>query len=250
MIDQILSKRGSSGENEILPDFSPDLAITATRLVNPSSSTLTVVFPPWHGAGKFTARLEQRIIGRGSGLLAFDFHDHVLEPNVEGVIETYTYLQDKIADQINELYQENKYTEIHLVSISLGIVPLMMVSRKLKFFSRATLVLAGSSLAACLWDGIRTQKMRQALENKGYDLGKLKTAWAKLEPNYDVSVMAGKDVHMLISDVDQITPLKYAEELKQDLIDVGVGVGVSRSKLGHAVGIIRFCLLPPGRLRP
>jgi hypothetical protein len=52
MLDRIISKRGHPGENEILPGFSPDQAITATRLVNPDSATLTVIFPPWQSAVK------------------------------------------------------------------------------------------------------------------------------------------------------------------------------------------------------
>lgn len=248
MIDQIISRKGLPGEDKILADYKPDLAITSVRLLNESSDKLTVIFPPWHGAGDFIRKLENKLVDNGWAVLSYDMHDHILEPNVDGVIATYRYIQDTITQQVNDLQDRKHYSQVHLLSISLGIVSLMPVAARLKFFSRASIVLGASSLSGCVWHGIRTQRIRKAFEDQGVDLTTLQNKWAKIEPSFNAMALSGKDVHLYISNTDRITPLNYAQELSRDLSAAGAFISEKRLRLGHALSIIKFCLLPPGKL--
>lgn len=62
MIDKIWAKRGLA--KYVYKDgLAINNVVEANELHNPDGHDLHVLFPPWHGAGKFYDRLIRRLIG-------------------------------------------------------------------------------------------------------------------------------------------------------------------------------------------
>jgi len=249
MIDAYFATRGAESDNKILEGFEPSQAIVDARIINPGASELTVIFPPWHGERMVTRVLERRV-SRYAAVLAYDLHDHILEPNIPGVIATYESMTNRIAEQVGMLRTDRRYSAPHLIGISLGNVALSMTAAKLMAlnepdpFSRVTSVVPGSNLALSMWDGMRTQGLRETFERQGVTRDQLDEAWAGLAPSHHAPAMQGRDVCVHLSTTDGFIPTQYGEEYITALNDAGANVEVRRSTSGHVVSIVKFCLIP------
>jgi len=244
MIDAYLASKGSPEDAMVLEGFEPSQAIIETRYINPDASELNVIFPPWHGAKEVTQILERRLVRNGSAVMAFDFHDHILEPNMPGVIAVHEHMSDSIAEDVNKRRVDEDFERVNLIGISLGSAALSLTASKLDTFTRVTNVVPGSNLAQCMWNGIRTQGIRESFERQGITLDELDKAWTTLGPSYHAPIMEGKEVNVRLSLNDGFVPTEYGEEYVAALQEAGANVSVQRSRLGHAMNIIKFCLVP------
>jgi len=244
-LDRYLASKGSPEDNVVLENYSPEDAIVASQYYEADSPELTVFFPPWHGAREVTSKMIAKLARRGA-VLAYDFHDHILEPDVDKVLASHEFISDTVAGDIEKRRANGGFERLHLLGMSLGNAALAMTTSKIDGnFTRATTVVPGSSLAHSLWNGVRTQGMRAAFEKEGISVEELNDAWKTLNPSHHAHLMGGKLVRAQLSTSDGFIPPAYGEQYVTDLETAGADVEVHRSRLGHAMNIISFCLRPP-----
>lgn len=240
MIDRWLATRADS--DIFAEDYSADQALTDLRLHNPDAPELIVTFPHWHGSSsRITNSLINRLVGSNNAVLECQFNDQILEPNVERVHQSFEYLQRTISTELHHIHET--YERIHFLGISIGNVALAMTARKFPDFSKATMVLPGSNLAASTWEGIRTQHIALELSGQGWTMSELEEAWIELAPKTNAHAFRGKDVKTIISRYDRVVPTRYQREMENSLGESGSNLTTKYTKFGHAGTIIRFCLL-------
>lgn len=230
------------GEDILLEDYTSDQAVTSCKLYNPGASKLAVVFPPWHGGGKTTQNLVSRLVGDGSAVLNCEFHDQIIEPNAERVPKSFASIQESVGSELQRLHECMGYRRIHLIGISLGNVAMTMVAEVFQDFSAATFLVAGSNLASAMWDGRRTQGIKEVLRSQGYTKAQLDEAWQDLAPKKYAPIFKDKDVQAIISKKDNLIPTSYQIEMGKELDRAGVLATKKYTNSGHAATIARFCL--------
>ncbi|HEY4964601.1 MAG TPA: hypothetical protein VIH90_07985 [Candidatus Saccharimonadales bacterium] len=97
MIDQIISARAECNPEPLHPSYTPRDVVEGISLINTDSDTLTAVFPPWHSVELFDRALDEKLASRGSAVLRFKLHNQLLEPDVQGVLDSFMHFQ-KIAE--------------------------------------------------------------------------------------------------------------------------------------------------------
>lgn len=85
--------------------YSPEQAILSSSLKNEGAPRLAVVFPPWHGGDEYMEMLTNRLAKNGSAVLDFDFHDQILEADIERVLQSYRYIQEVASQRLGQLIQ-------------------------------------------------------------------------------------------------------------------------------------------------
>jgi hypothetical protein len=235
---------GDKPNTEVLfrPDYTPNNVVIGDEVLNPEGGNLVVLFPPWHGGGKAYSRLVQRLVARDNAVLSLSFDDQLLTHDSDQVLESFTILSCLTAEKVQELTESEKHKRVSLIAASLGTPALAMTASLLKRFDSATLVTPGANLADCMWNGIRTQHVRRALEAKGETLESVNDKWQPIAPVNHVAAMIDKDVRIILSSTDQVIPARSQAEYAQALIDGGVQPKIETSRLGHYGTIGRFCV--------
>jgi pimeloyl-ACP methyl ester carboxylesterase len=244
MIDSLYARHSLKIEQPLDPGYKPSDVIISKKLVNKNSPKLSVVLPGWHNhAQEFPInRLTKRLAKKGWAVLVYDFHDQLLEPDEDMVVESFEYIRSQISRDIERLVAEHHYQQVHLIGISLGTVAWALVADKYKEFTSATIVLGGDDLAIDMWHGIRTQHYRQAFEKLHIGIRKLDKEWQTIAPVNHLKHFRGKKVRVVMSLSDEFILTKYQKRLIERLVQNGASVSVKRSRLGHALTIVRFCL--------
>lgn len=239
MIDRVIAR---TARDVFVDDYTPDQAVTAVPLHNPSAENLAAIFPPWHGGGTFTDALVKRLVRSNFAVLDCKFHDQILEPHAERVPQSFSQLKTTIAAELQKLKEEWEYKRIHLIGISLGNVAMTMTAGEFDDFSDATMVLAGSNLASAMWDGVRTQGIANALSEQGYTKAGLDEAWQVLAPKAYAPAFKHKNVRAIISRTDRVIPASYQYEMRDELEAAGVPLDTRYTWTAHAATITRFCM--------
>ena len=232
MIDRLFIK----GSDDFEAAYQPEEAIVDSFLENPDSHKVAVVFPHWHANAKSVGALTSRFVKSGYTVLGYQFHDRIMEPNVDRVVKSFSKIRDTILCDIAEL----DHSEVHLVWLSLNNVAMAMVAGEGVRFSKATFVLAGSDLARAMWAGAKTQNIRLRLEEQGVTEEDLALAWEGLAPGKYAGAFAGKEVRAIYSGVDRIVPASFQHEMI-GLLESKARIGKIHSRLGHAANITKFC---------
>ncbi len=213
--------------------YSPEQAILTTRLQNEDASRLTVVFPPWHGGGQYVERLTSRLAASGSAVLDFDFHDRILEPDINRVLQSYGYIRDAATEKIQQLFQGNGYEELRLISMSLGTVALALVANELPSFTEAAIVAGSSNLSMSVWEGIKTQHIMKQFMRDGTSADDLDAAWLGLAPKSYAPAFEDKEVKIRVASKDTVIPSVYQRELLAKLEEAGANTHPNHLRLGH-----------------
>jgi pimeloyl-ACP methyl ester carboxylesterase len=216
-------------------------SIIETRLLNADSPDLTVILPPWHGGGITTSALVRRLSQKGA-VLETRCHNRILEPDINGVIGSFNHIKNRISEEIDTKRQQFDYDTVHLLGLSLGNVALALIANEYQDFHRATMVVAGSNLAASVWDGIGAIHVKKELEKQGVSRIELDVAWRDLAPLSYTTAFAGKYVRAHISSADRVIPSRYQYDLALKLSESGSCVDKSISSLGHVATLTRFCI--------
>ena len=238
MIDEILCRRAKDDFNG---PYSPDEALVGREYLNQEARKLAVIFPPWHGGDMVMRALSKRLARKGA-VINYQFHDRILEPNIEQVQQSFNVLATKIALDLFEADQKFEYEDINLIGLSLGNVALAKTARIFDRFTRATMVTSASSLADSMWDGARTQNIRQDLEIQGVKMEELSDAWHDLAPNSHAKAFVNKPTTVHISTNDSIIPTRYQNEHASHLSRYAQEVKPAYSSLGHVATLTRFCI--------
>lgn len=242
MLDRFIAGYGAVRHSAIDLDYRPSQAITSKRLSNPRGNRLSVLFPPWHGGGVAYDILTRRLARNGSAVLSYNFHGQILQPDIDSVVESFNVIQDSVVADIHALSEKHDYCAVNLIASSLGNVSLAMVADKHASFQKATLVVAGSNLARCMWDGGRTRSIRQQFETQNISVSVLDDAWRQLAPKAHVDAFKDKEVLMYLSESDTIIPARYQREIAENLQAVTDNIHIHTDQSGHAATIAGFCL--------
>jgi pimeloyl-ACP methyl ester carboxylesterase len=238
MIDRLLcAKAKDSFDDKYLPEH----AIAGSELLNSDSNKLAVVFPPWHGGGRFIQRLVYRLRSENWAVLNYAFHDQILEPSIQRVPQSFTAIKDQVADELNTL-RKAQYERMHLIGISLGTMSMTLAASEYHEFQSATFVLPSSKLASSVWEGMRTQNIRQLLNVHGYTKSDVEEAWSELEPIKYAKDFTGKEVNTYVSSTDRIILPSFQREMVNALRERGSNLKENYSRLGHASSIINYCI--------
>lgn len=243
MLDRLKTRFDIKRDTLSTDNYRPQDAITSCRLINPNGRKLCVLFPPWHGGSWAYEALIRRLVRRGYAVLAYGFHDEILKPDAAQVVASYHYIQVVISQDLEEL--ANKYESIWLVGLSVGILALTMTSEKFDRFDRVSLVIPSVKLSYTLWYAIRTRHIRDGLEEQGYTVESLETAWASLHTVNRVEALVGKRVDIVISPSDEIILPRYQQDYITILQEAGIQPHIKTTRLGHYGAIVRFCFSVP-----
>lgn len=238
----MLDERLCSKINDTFDEYyDPALAVNGVSHLNPEAQALTVIFPPWHGGGVFNELLARRRALNRS-VLNYRLHDQILEPDIYRVQKSFDQIAETIAGDLYSLQDKMEYRRIHFLGMSLGNVALTKTAALFPDFDSATLVMAGSCLAASLWEGQRTQNIRSAFEEQGITKKQLRAAWYDLAPQSHVKYFEGKPVTAVISRRDSIIPTHQQVEMDSRLQNQGAKVRKTFSNFGHAATLTSFCI--------
>lgn len=245
MIDALYARWSRKKDILVDPNYKPQNSIKHKRLLNSYADKLVVIFPSWHTHNFPINILSKRLAKKGWAVLAYDFHDQIIEPNEDMVADSFRFIRDTIASEIQNLTNKYKYQQIHLIGISLGNVPLALVADKLQNFTGATIVVGGDDLAIDMWYGLRTQNYRRAFEKLHISLRKLDNEWLEIAPANHVKSFANKKVKFVISLNDEFVMTKYQKKLADKIAETGADLTIIPKRFGHTVSIIWFCLFEP-----
>src|SRR3989344_3330236 len=245
MIDALYGRYSRRKDKLLDPKYKPSDAIAGKSLVNEHSNKLVIIFPSWHTHNFPVNILSRRLAKKGWAVLAYDFHDQIIEPNEDMVADSFRFIRDTITSEIQNLVNKHGYQQIHLIGISLGNMPLALVADKLKNFTGATIVVGGDDLAIDMWYGLRTQNYRHAFEKLHVSLRKLDDEWQGVSPANHVKSFAGKKVKFVMSLNDEFVMTKYQKKLADKIAEAGADLTVFPRRFGHTISIIWFCLFEP-----
>ena len=212
------------------------------------ASRLAVVFPPWHSHLDDAAlrALSRRLGANGFSVRRYDFDDHILEPNVDRVLESFHNIRDKVTEELEDHVDEKRFNQVHFIAASLGTVSLALVASKFTRLSGATIVAGSSNLALSMWNGIRTVRIRQGIEEaegESFDDLSIDEAWYDLAPKTHASAFKDMPVRMIVSTTDEIIPSVYQIEMANVLGETGSDIDMTTTRLGHYATIGSYCYL-------
>lgn len=242
MIDALYDVYSKYKEDPLDPNYKPSDAIIGRKFINPHSRKLVVIFPGWHTHNFPVNVLAKRLAKRGWAVLFYDFHDQIMEPDQEVVVESFRYIRDTVCSEIQKLMAEQNYEQIHFIGISLGGVPLALVSDKFHHFTSVTSVVGGDNLAIDMWYGMRTEPYRRAFEKMHIGVRHLAQEWENVAPDNHLKHFKGKPVKLVISLHDKFVRTEYQKKLARQLEEVGAKVTTKKRLVGHTLTIVRFCL--------
>jgi hypothetical protein len=242
MIDALYTRYAKHKEKPLDPNYQPHDAIQAKKLINPQADKLAVIFPGWH-THKFPINiLAKRLAKRGWAVLYYDFHDQILEPDEDVVVESFRVIRDTISKEIQELLTKHDYLRVHFISVSMGGVPMALVCDKFSHFTSVTAVVGGDNLAINMWYGLRTDHYRRAFEKMHVGVRRLAKDWDILAPEKHLRHFKGKPIKFVMSLHDNFVRTKYQKRLAERLQEAGAQITIKRRFSGHMVTILRYCL--------
>ncbi|MDB5166791.1 MAG: hypothetical protein JWM37_863 [Candidatus Saccharibacteria bacterium] len=245
MLDRVISHYSAIRHGAVVSDYSPQQAITSKTIFNAGGEYLTVLLPPWHGGGAVYDRLIKRLVKNGSAVVSYKFHGQILSADIQQVVDSFHYIQETIAADINDLLRTGHYRHVDVIASSLGNVSLCLVANMFQEFNRVTMIVPGANLATCTWDGSRTKLIRKELEKQGITKHDLEDAWSSLAPIHNLSGLKDSEVRVYMSKSDLIIPTRYqmllAVSLKADIRSCSL----EESTNGHVATIANFCIRGP-----
>ena len=168
-----------------------------------------------------------------------------MSPDHESTVRYYKGIQERVSEDLNELRQWYGFSEINLIGISLGCVNALMVANHNPLVDKINLVVPGHCLAESMWNGVRTQKMRQAFEDNGVTLEQLKEYWHDLAPENNIDGLEGKGITVRISLADKVIPHYCGKSLIESMEKLGLNPVVrENSYLGHYCTVVSFYFSP------
>jgi hypothetical protein len=225
------------------PSYRPIDAIAARRFTNLSAPKLAVIFPGWHGGSGFLYdRLTIRLAKKGWAVLDYRFSDQILETDENIVIKSFAHIQKEVAKEIKHLVDKYGYQQVHLIGLSLGNVPLTMVTEDYPDFSAATLVVAGDDLALDMWHGILTQNLRAGFEVENIGIRQLDLDWKNLAPKNHLKNFAGKPVWLYVAVGDKVIRYEFQKRMAKLVSESCGAASIKKLHSGHIGTIVRFCL--------
>lgn len=211
-----------------------------------NDQTLYVYLEAWHARDFWRKPFLRYVKRRSSAALIFQFSESLLSENPMLTPRNFNTVVGGVVEDINKFKDQHTVREVVLVGISLSCVTaLLLISNGLEV-SKLILVVPGDDLAASLWDGIRTQKLREVYNRGfGYSREKLIEKWKKLAPKNNLSNLGSAKILVLLGRGDSVIPFIFGMKLVDTMLKKGYEVKTRIYKYaGHYVSILLFRLFP------
>lgn len=207
---------------------------------NSQSDTLEVVFPYWRISRRTINKIGQRMSKRGADVLMCCYHPEILHNDPAVIREAFEFIAKKVGDTVTRLTQAHKYGHVNILALSLGTVSADTSLQYIPRFDKVTYVVPGSTLLSGVWNGIRTRRVRRALEDRGATYDKLNREWAQLGPIAHVGMLKGHEVHVVLAENDQFAPYEDGIHLVEAMRAQDIVPCLQTSRLGHALTIAQY----------
>lgn len=217
---------------------------------NSNSSVLKIILPPRDDEKSLiTKLLIWRLHKKGYSCLAYFFPRNILSSDVYHTIDNFSLIKDQIRLDIHKLKAEHNFQKIDLIAPSLGVVSACLIANDNDDISNLFLIVPGSCLASSLWNGIRTQKLKNIYESQNIKQEQLKNIWKDLAPKNNMNVMSNKKIFITISKSDKIIPYCFGKELANLVKKLYPDNTIiqENSHLGHYLTVLK-CFLFSGEL--
>lgn len=207
-----------------------------------NSHTLKIILPGWgSGLSWITTLLVRRLSRRGFSCLVYALPRTILPYNPNVAPETFGNVKTLIKDDIAHIKSRYNFKKIDIIAPSLGAVIACMVANDNKDIAGIFLIVPGSCLASSLWDGIRTQKLKQTYATQSIDKKKLKKLWHFLAPKNNISGLANKKIFLAISRSDKVIPYYYGKELADLLKELYPNTSIRENRYwGHYLTVVKY----------
>lgn len=208
------------------------------------SNTLKVILPPWGNSEYYITRLLiNRLIKKGFSCLSYSFPQELLSANAEVTESKFNAIREKVLADIEDLKRQYGFEEIDLIGVSLGGVSACMIANNSNYFKDLFLIVPGNNLAASLWDGIRTQRLKNSFQNQLLEKPDLMKKWHNLAPANNVYNLNLKNIYVVVSKSDRIIPYDYGKKLSEELKRKYKNVTIKENCcLGHYLTVIKYFL--------
>lgn len=208
---------------------------------------IVVMVSPWRFADSCFNRIKKEIPSK-YGYIHFWYEKDLLNSDPELTRKNFLKLIDKIIHKLENL-NEKKKREYYGYGQSLGGL-FIMISGDMVEFKKSVLILPGSNLADCFWNGKATKHIKKEMEGKRITLQELKRVWEDISPDHYFNHKAKKTNYLiLLSKRDKVIPYKNGLNLLKLLRKKKINFKVEKSVLPHLPAAIRACLLPKKRLK-
>ncbi len=229
-----------------------EIYINKKFIKNKDSSVLKIILPPWGDGESFITKiLIRRLYKKGYSSLAYFFPKHILSSDVNKTIKTFNFIRDQIKSDILKLKAEHKFQKIDIIAPSLGVVSACLIANDNDDIQNLFFIVPGSCLASSLWNGIRTQKLRNIYEYQNINQEQLKNIWESLAPKNNISAMKDKNIFIAVSKSDKVIPYRFGEELA-DLAKKLYSNNIliqENSYLGHYLTAVKYYLFDKALLK-
>jgi hypothetical protein len=239
MLDELSAIKDQLHKPTFDDKYSADQAIISAEFIaRPAAKILTVVFPPWHIPEWFLKRLQKKLLAQDSSVLIYYFNPQILDDDPIKVKNSFEYVALAIAEDVRELQDQKQLTQVNLLGISLGNVALAITAEKLDEFNKIYMVVPGNDLAASLWSGLRTRRLRAVLKQEGYKLDELQKEWQDLAPEAHIDRFKNHTVHIVLARHDKFIPFSYGKKLLDELSAINPKVTYTIRPFGHFMTIM------------
>ena len=172
-----------------------------------NSLALKIILPGWSDSLSWVTKgLIRRLSRRGFSCLAYSLprtilpHDPNLAPGIFSIVKEF------IKRDISNIKSQYNFKKIDIIAPSLGVVIACLIANDNKDITNTFFIVRGGCLASSLWDGVKTQRLKQIYETQGIDKEKLKKLWYSLAPKNNISILNNKRIFIAISKSDKIIP--------------------------------------------
>lgn len=210
-----------------------------------NSSVLKIILPTWgEGETLITKILIWRLHQKGHSCLAYFFPKHLLSNNPNNTVEFFNLIKDQIKSDIEKFKSQFNFKRIDIITASLGVVSACLIANNNDGIKNLFFIVPGSCLASSLWNGTRTQKLKNAYKSQNINQEQLQAMWKMLAPKDNIDSMNYKNIFIAISKSDKVIPYCFGRELA-DLIKNSYpkNTTVKENKLlGHYLTIVKYYL--------
>jgi len=219
--------------------------ISKIFLKNDKTSILKVVIPSRGGGESFVDKiLINRLYKKGYSCLAYRIPGSVLSSDINETVRYFDLIKNQIKSDISKLKNEHHFKRIDIVAASMGVVSACLISNDNDDINNLYFIVPGSNLALSLWNGIRTQNLRNIYEQQNINQEQLNSIWKVLAPKNNINELNNKNIFLSISKQDKIIPYIFGKELMISIKNMYPDniIVQENNYLGHYLTVVKYYL--------
>jgi len=206
---------------------------------------LYVLMPSWRGKLKYSDKLSQELKKKGVSFLTYEFPIGILSSDYISTRDYFSIIRERVNSDISQLKKEYNFTNFEMAGVSLGCVNASMIINENPIFEDISLIVPGHCLAESMWNGFRTQHLRQEFENKGMTQEQLIEEWSELAPMNNLDGFKNSKVRVFLSTADEIISYQCGKKLVEKMESAGIKPKVKTFPLlGHYGTSYLFYIFP------